>query len=102
MKAQKLSAFADPTCRIVHFSITAESAPCTLPRIVELFALRGITPEKVSACKYNGGNLAIEVYVKGLSAHEQSVIAQKITTHISVLCVSQEVLLSFTPQRLAS
>jgi len=86
----------------VHFSIAAENSPGTLPRILELFALRGITPEQVKCHKYNQGNLSIDVFIKGLSHQEQAVILQKIAAQVLVFSVKQENLLSLSYGRLAS
>ena len=86
----------------VHFSIAAENAPGTLPRILELFALRGLTPEQVKCSKYNQGNLSIDVFIKDLSEHEQAIILQKITAQVLVFSVKQENLLSLSCGRLAS
>ena len=48
------------------FSVTAQAEPGTLPRILELFAKRGLVPDHVQATKNNRGELSIEIRMDGM------------------------------------
>lgn len=93
-----LSKFINYSRHSVHFSITADADPGALPRVLELFALRGLTPDLVKVSKFKQqnflkSNLAIDVHISGLSPAEQDIILQKLHTQVSVQNVREEVLL---------
>lgn len=81
----------------VHYSVTADAHPGALPRILDLFALRNITPDLVKVSKYkqvgfHGDILDISIHVLGLKPAEQEIILQKLASHISVHSVREELL----------
>lgn len=77
----------------VHFTVTTDNDPAALPRVLELFALRNITPDLVRSSKYNGGCLSIDIHVKGLGQTDKTIIFEKLHTQVLVRSVSEEVLL---------
>ena len=69
-----------PVCaksRVACFSIQAEAEPGVMPRVLELFAKRGLVPRRwVSGVTGPGGReLAIDVQVAGLAPETQAYIA---------------------------
>ena len=63
--------------RVACFSIQAEAEPGVLPRVLELFAKRGLVPRRwVSDVTGPGGReLSIDVQVAGLTSETQAYIA---------------------------
>ena len=81
----------------VHYAIIADAHPGALPRVLELFALRNITPDlvkvrKYSKSSYHDGNLSIDIHVTGLSPKEQDITRHKLGAQISVQNVREEIL----------
>ncbi|MBT5187534.1 MAG: hypothetical protein HOH19_11655 [Kordiimonadaceae bacterium] len=73
----------------VQYLISADVHPCTASRVLDLFALRGITPEHIKVSQYKKTplireSLCIDIRVSGLTSHEQDVILQKISAQICV------------------
>lgn len=52
-----------------HFTLQAEVEPSVLPRVLEPFALRNLTPEAVSS-RREQGRMRIDVTVRGLDVRE--------------------------------
>ncbi|PHZ83393.1 acetolactate synthase small subunit [Paremcibacter congregatus] len=80
----------------VHYAVTADAHPGALPRVLELFARRGITPDLVKVSKYRSpaftdDNLAIDIHVSGLSDQEQDIIRQNLAIQVTVQQVRDEV-----------
>lgn len=97
----------DLSSTTVHYAVTADAHPAALPRVLELFARRNITPDLVRVSKYRAaafreGNLSIDVHVSGLSADEQKLILQKLAAQVSVQNVREEVLLQKGRAKLVS
>ncbi|MCR9213050.1 MAG: hypothetical protein NXI13_04990 [Proteobacteria bacterium] len=72
--ALRLSPIEDDLSSMVHvaqFVIRADIEPSVLPRILENFALRNLTPLHLSA-KQDNGELTIELTVEGLSNTEEA------------------------------
>ena len=95
------------TTTTVHYFITTDADPAALPRVLELFALRGITPDLVKVCQYKQPsfptkNLSIDIHVAGLSTAEQEVIYHKLGAQVTVQNVRQENLYQKSRQQLAS
>lgn len=74
---------ATPTrARVACFSIQAEAEPGVMPRVMELFAKRGLVPRRwVSdvaghGTSLGGGELTIDVQVAGLAPETQGYIAR--------------------------
>ena len=91
----------------IHYTVTTDAHPGALPRVLELFALRNITPDLVKVRKYKQSrffeaNLSIDVHVSGLNVAEQSIISHKLAAQISVQNVREEVLFQKTRSQLAS
>ena len=70
------------TSRVACFSIQAEAEPGVMPRVLELFAKRGLVPRRwVSGVtgqgtSLGGGELTIDVQVAGLAPETQAYIAR--------------------------
>ncbi len=64
--------------RVACFSIQAEAEPGVMPRVLELFAKRGLVPRRwVSDVTGPGGReLAIDVQIAGLAPETQAYIAR--------------------------
>ncbi len=64
--------------RVACFSIQAEAEPGVMPRVLELFAKRGLVPRRwVSDATGPGGReLAIDVQVAGLAPETQAYLAR--------------------------
>ena len=73
---------ANACARVACFSIHAEADPGVMPRVLELFAKRGLLPRRwVSDVTgpgggHGGGELAIDVQVAGLDPETQAYIAR--------------------------
>ncbi len=63
--------------RVACFSIHAEAEPGVMPRVLELFAKRGLVPRRwiSDVTGPGGGELSIDVQVAGLSPETQAYIA---------------------------
>jgi acetolactate synthase small subunit len=71
--AQTLSAYA--TC----FSVRAAADPGALPRILELFAKRGLVPTSVQARLIGAGDImAVDLQVDGLEPSMVEIIAESL------------------------
>ncbi|MCF8474302.1 MAG: hypothetical protein K9G26_06340 [Emcibacter sp.] len=91
----------------VHYFITTDDHPGALPRVLELFALRNITPHKVKVRKYTksifqDNSMDIDIHVTGLSPKEQEIIFHKLSSHVSVYEVREEILFQKLSTKLAS
>lgn len=60
----------DPN-RLVRFAVRADADPGTLPRVLELFAKRGLVPLSLSS-RLLGETLTVEVEVTGMVTAESS------------------------------
>ncbi len=73
---------ASAKSRVACFSIQAEAEPGVMPRVLELFAKRGLVPRRwVSdvtgqGTSLGGGELTIDVQVGGLAPEAQAYIAR--------------------------
>ena len=79
----------------VQYHITTDVHPGALSRVLQIFELRGITPDllKVRQYKQNSPiseNLSIDLHVSGLSETEEDVILQKILSQVCVQSVRKE------------
>ena len=70
--------------RVACFSIQAEAEPGVMPRVLELFAKRGLVPRRWisdvtgQGTGLGGRELAIDVQVAGLAPETQAYIAQSL------------------------
>ncbi len=64
--------------RVACFSIHAEAEAGVMPRVLELFAKRGLVPRRwiSDVTGPGGGELSIDVQVAGMAAETQAQIAQ--------------------------
>ncbi len=64
--------------RVACFSIQAEAEPGVMPRVLELFAKRGLVPRRwvSDRCGPGGRELTIDVQVAGLAPETQAYIAR--------------------------
>jgi len=62
------------------FSILAEAEPGVMPRVLELFAMRGLVPNRwvsdLLAARGGGRELAIDLQIEGLSAELADYVAR--------------------------
>ena len=68
------------------FSVHAEAEPGVMPRVVALFAKRGLVPTSWHS-RVNGGELTIDLQMKGLDGQTASYIAACLRQVISVTTV---------------
>ena len=66
---------ADPAPLTVAFSLQARAEPGVMPRVVELFAKRGLVPQRWHST-VSGSALAIEVQMSGLGRDLADYIAR--------------------------
>jgi len=62
------------------FSVEGDADPGLLPRVLELFAKRGLVPERFFAQQGRHGprSLTIDLQVAGFSAHQRDLVAQSL------------------------
>jgi acetolactate synthase small subunit len=70
----------DPTA---CFSVHAEAEPGIMPRVVELFAKRGLVPTSWIS-RVSGRELTIDLQMRGLRPEEAAYIAQCLRQMVSV------------------
>lgn len=80
----------------VNYLITAIVEPSVIARVSELFALRGITPDRFKVSRYKklvgvNENLTIDISVSGLTPQEQEAILHKLNSQVCVISVRKEV-----------
>lgn len=102
-----MSALINFSTSTVHYSVTTDAHPGALPRVLELFALRNITPDLVKVSKFKSptfreGNLSIDVHVSGLSSEEQAIVLHKLASQVSVQNVREEILFQKSRAKLVS
>lgn len=68
------------------FSVHAEAEPGVMPRVLALFAKRGLVPTSWHSC-VNGGELTIDLQMKGLDGDTAAYIAACLRQVISVTTV---------------
>ncbi len=78
----------------VKYIVTAVCDPASLPRILELFTLRGITPDYVKSQKSKEGLLVINIQINMLNESSAQVILEKIHALILVRYVNTEIFIS--------
>lgn len=76
------------------FSVQALADPGTLPRVLAPFAKRGLTPDRVHACRAQpghaqpgGGDLLIDLQLDGADAALAQAIAQELRRQVCVSTV---------------
>lgn len=79
----------DPDRSVACFSIAAHSDPGVLPRVIELFAKRGLVPTRCHAARAGdtGESLAIEVEMAGMDADGADYVARCLRQIHRVDCV---------------
>jgi hypothetical protein len=71
--------------------VRAVHDPASLPRVLELFALRNLVPDRVD-CRANGaGYLDIVLEVPGLDDHDAGVLERKLGQLVTTDSVSAEI-----------
>ena len=68
------------------FSVHAEADPGVMPRVLALFAKRGLVPTSWHS-RVNGGELTIDLQMKGLDADTSAYIAACLRQVVSVTTV---------------
>ncbi len=71
------------------FSVQAMADPGTLPRIVEVFAKRGLVPDRIQAAKAQAPkrDLVIEIDLDGYDAETARLIAQELRRQFCIEAV---------------
>ncbi len=66
-----------PATAVSCFCVEGEADPGLLPRVLELFAKRGLVPERFFAQpgRHGGKSLTIDLQVAGFSADQREVVA---------------------------
>ena len=64
--------------RSVRYSVRAVHDPASLPRALELFALRNHVPDSVDCRADGAGHLDITLVVSGLDEHDAGVLERKL------------------------
>lgn len=82
--AAEAAARTDPLT--VKFSLRAEVEPSVLPRVLEPFALRNLTPSRVSS-RCDGDAMRIDVTVTGLSGREVDHLTLRLNQVVPVYTV---------------
>ena len=72
---------------LAQYQILAEAEPDLLVRVLNLFALQFLTPERVNLQRMDD-LLSIDIVMGGLSWHRAQVIAEKLRNLISVCSVN--------------
>jgi hypothetical protein len=75
---------SDPSPSTACFAVTAQADPGVLPRIVELFAKRGLTPTHLRADWRAGGILGVEVQMAGMDPELAVYIGQCVRAIVAV------------------
>jgi len=65
------------------FSVHAEAEPGVMPRVVELFAKRGLVPTSWIS-RVSGRELTIDLQLRGLRAEDAAYVAQCLRQMVSV------------------
>ncbi|MFC7050336.1 hypothetical protein [Emcibacter nanhaiensis] len=86
----------------VHFSLTAENTPGSLPRILAVFERAGLCPQLVKASHFVDGLLAVDVYTEGVEEHLQQRLSGKLSALVGVSHLRREVILGAGQAKLAS
>ena len=76
----------DPN-RLVRFAVRADADPGTLPRVLELFAKRGLVPLSLNS-RLLGGEVAVEIEVTGMVAAESNHVGNCLRQIPMVLAVT--------------
>ncbi|MDQ2104389.1 hypothetical protein [Azospirillum isscasi] len=77
---------SDPN-RLVRFAVRADADPGTLPRVLELFAKRGLVPLSLNG-RLLGDELTVEVEVSGMVAAESNHVGNCLRQIPMVLAVT--------------
>ena len=80
------TAFHPPETPTACFSVHADAEPGVMPRVLALFAKRGLVPTSWHS-RVNGGELTIDLQMKGLDGDTASYIAACLRQVISVSTV---------------
>ncbi|MCL6704965.1 hypothetical protein [Pseudomonas sp. T1.Ur] len=75
--------------RRVEYQVLGEAEPDLPCRVLNLFALQGLTPDKIHMERHHD-QLSMEVLMGGLSWHRAQVIAEKLRNLISVSSVDMQ------------
>lgn len=86
------TARAEPACQhnsyraesdLVQFTLQTDVEPSVLPRILQPFALRNLTPHRVS-CRQQDGRMQIALVIQGLGERETQHLSQRLAQLIPV------------------
>ena len=75
--------------RTASYTVSADSDPGVLIRLLDLFALRDIVPSRVR-CRAIDDRLAVEIEAAGIDEQEAELIAGKMRAMVAVSCVRLE------------
>lgn len=80
-----MSATDNPTT--AHFFVQVQAEPQAMPRLLEVFALRSLMPERWRA-ERRGGELCVEIEIAGMAPAE----AERLATRMRGMVLVQRVL----------
>jgi len=71
------------------FSVHADATACSLPRVLEVFALHGHVPEQCHAVAggRHGDELTIDLQMSGLDAEDARLLAKRLDRLVNVSTV---------------
>ena len=81
------TATTDRQSPAAHFSVRADAEPGVMPRVLELFAKRGLVPSLCLARLVGEGELMIEVEMPGLAQEAMDFLAASMRQIASVAVV---------------
>lgn len=76
----------EPDRRSCRYHVRAVVDPSVLSRVLELFVLRGLVPDRVR-CERRADELSIELEIAGLAEHEAGNVARRLRTFPTVTSV---------------
>ncbi|WP_417317610.1 hypothetical protein [Emcibacter sp.] len=86
----------------VHFSLTADNHPGTLPRILAVFERAGLCPSLLKASQFVDGQTAVDIYTEDLDDWLQERLYGKLSALVGISHLRTEVILRAEPRKLAS
>ncbi len=91
----------------VRYFVTTDVDPGAIARVLEHFAVRGITPNLLKVSQYKQtslirDNLSFDIHVSGLSDDIYEVILQKLTSQVGVQSVRKENFFEIVDRKSAS
>jgi acetolactate synthase regulatory subunit len=81
-----------PTPSVACFAVTADAEPSAFPRVLGLFAARGLVPIRMHAA-HDGDDLSFDLQIGGLESDDAEILSWRLRALVcvrSVLCVTKQ------------